>query len=108
VINKPFSLVQALCQYGRGSPDEQYSELGCRVGYCRAHATHPVIVFLMVIAAEVLIDFVIEARMAAVCIAAAGAISWFVFHKRSPRPGIAIRSGSEEETGTTAIAAPPR
>ena len=68
----------------------------------------PVIAFLMVIAAEVLIDFMIEARVAAVCIAAAGAISWFVFHKRSPRPGIAIRSGSEEETGTTAIAAPPR
>ena len=67
----------------------------------------PVIALLMAITAEVLIDFVIEARVAAACIAAAGAISWFLFRRRSPRPGMAIQSGSEEETGKTAIAAPP-
>ena len=67
----------------------------------------PAIALLMAITAEVLIDFVIEARVAAACIAAAGAISWFLFRRRSPRPGMAIQSGSEEETRKTAIAAPP-
>jgi len=67
----------------------------------------PVIAFLMVITSEVLIDFVIEARMAAACIAAAGAISWFLFRRRTPRPGMAVQSGSEEETGRTTVAAPP-
>ena len=67
----------------------------------------PVIAFLMVITAEVLIDFVMEARVAAVCIAAAGAISWFLFPRRSRRPGMAVQSGSEEDTGKRAIAAPP-
>jgi hypothetical protein len=67
----------------------------------------PVIAFLIVLAAEVLIDCVIEARVAAICIAAACVISWFLFHRRSIRPGMAIQSRSEEETGETAIAAPP-
>ena len=67
----------------------------------------PVIAFLMVITAELLIDFVMEARMAAVCVAAAGAISWFLFPRRSRHPGMAVQSSSEEETGKRAIAAPP-
>jgi hypothetical protein len=61
----------------------------------------------MVIAAEVLIDCVIEARVATVCIAAACVISWFLFRRKSKRPGMAIQSRSEEETGQTAIPAPP-
>jgi len=67
----------------------------------------PVIFLLVVITVEVLIDFVIEAKVVTVCIAAAFIISWFLFRRRSIRPGMAIQSRSEEETGETAIAAPP-
>ena len=67
----------------------------------------PVIAFLIVITAELLIDFVMEARVAAVCIITAGAISWFLFPRRSQRPGMAVQSGSEEETSKRAIAGPP-
>jgi hypothetical protein len=67
----------------------------------------PVIASLIVITAEVLIDFVIEARVATVCIVAAFLISWFLLPRKSKRPGMAIQSRSEEETGETAIAAPP-
>jgi hypothetical protein len=67
----------------------------------------PVIGSVIVITAELMIDFLIEARVATVCIVAACVISWFLFRRRSIRPGMAIESRSEEKTGETAIAGPP-
>jgi hypothetical protein len=68
----------------------------------------PVIAFLMIVRAEAPFGFLIEAKVAAFCIAAACIITWVLFRRRSLRSGTATQSGSEEENDKTAIAAPPR
>ena len=67
----------------------------------------PVVAFLMVITAEMLIDVLMEARATAVGIVAAGAIGGVIFRKMSPHREVAAQLGSQEEPDETAIAAPP-
>jgi hypothetical protein len=67
----------------------------------------PVVAFLMVISAEMLIDFAMEAGATAVCIGPVGAIGWVLFRKRSLHPKLAPQWGLEQEPDEAAIAAPP-
>jgi hypothetical protein len=67
----------------------------------------PVVAFLIVIIAELVIDFAMEAGTAVDCTIAAGAIGWALFRKRSAHLVLAPRSGPEEDPDEAAIAAPP-
>jgi hypothetical protein len=67
----------------------------------------PALAFLMVIAAEMLIDFAMEVGAAAVCVVAAGAIGWVLYRKRSPHPEVTPQWEPEEEPDEGAIAVPP-
>ena len=65
----------------------------------------PVIAFLMVIAAEVLIDALMEADVTGVSAIAIGALGWVQF-RRIWRSEIAQLSGSKEVCEASPIAAP--
>jgi hypothetical protein len=65
------------------------------------------VVFLTVIAAEMVIDFLMEARATAVCVVVAGAIGWVLFRKKSSHPETLPQSGWEQVSGEAAIAPPP-
>ena len=67
----------------------------------------PALAFLMVIAAELVIDFAMEVGAAAVCVVAAGAIGWVLYRKRSPHPKVAPHSELEQLCDEPAIAVPP-
>lgn len=67
----------------------------------------PVVAFLLVIAAEMLIDALMEAGVAADCAVAAGAIGWVLYRKRSSHPKVAPHSELEQLCDEPAIAAPP-
>jgi hypothetical protein len=66
----------------------------------------PVVAFLMVIAAEVLIDALMEAGVMGVSAVAIGAVGWVQF-RRIWRVEIAQLSGSKEVFEAPPIAAPP-
>ena len=66
----------------------------------------PIVAFLMVLAAEMLIDFLREAGIAPDCALAAGAIGWVLYRKFWPRPD-APQWEPEQEPDQAAIAAPP-
>jgi hypothetical protein len=67
----------------------------------------PALAFLMVIAAELVIDLAMEVGAAAVCVVAACAIGWVLYRKRSPRPEVTPQWELEEEPDEGAIAVPP-
>jgi uncharacterized membrane protein len=63
----------------------------------------PALAFLMAIAAEILIDLLVEAGAPAILdLVAVGAIGWVLFRKTSRRPRLTSRSADDEP----AIAAP--
>ena len=66
----------------------------------------PVVAFLMVIAAEVLIDAMMEAGVIGVSAVAIGAVGWMQF-RRIWRVEIAQLSGQKEVCEASPIAAPP-
>jgi len=65
------------------------------------------VAFLMVIASEMVIDFLMEARATAVCVVVAGAIGWVLSRKRSSHPEPVPQSGWEQVSDEAAIAPPP-
>lgn len=67
----------------------------------------PVIAFLMIIMAEMLIDLLIEAGAIADFTVAAGGIAWVLFRRTSSHPEKAPRLGPERVSDEPAIAAPP-
>jgi hypothetical protein len=68
----------------------------------------PVVAFLMVMAAEILIDLVIEAGLATVlCLVIAGVIGWALRRNRSLHTGRSLEWEPDEEPDRAAIAAPP-
>jgi hypothetical protein len=67
----------------------------------------PVIAFLMVITAEMVIDLLMEAGTAADCALAAGAIRWVLYRKRSLHRKLVPQWEPKEEPGEVGIAAPP-
>ena len=67
----------------------------------------PIVAFLMVMAAETAIDFLMEARATAICAVVAGVIGWILFRKRSSHPEPLAQSGWEEVSDEAAIAPPP-
>ena len=67
----------------------------------------PVVAFLMVISAELLIDVLTEAGTTPVCAVAIGAIEWVLFRRISSQPGPAVQSRLEQEPDEAAIAVPP-
>jgi hypothetical protein len=67
----------------------------------------PIIGSLMLIAAETLIDLLMEAGAIGVCAIAGGAVAWVLLRRMSPHAGRAPRSGPEQVLDEAAIAAPP-
>ena len=67
----------------------------------------PVVAFLMVIAAEVLIDWLLEAGVNGVCAVAAAAIGGTLSRRLLRRPGTAPQPGTERVSDEGAIAARP-
>jgi hypothetical protein len=67
----------------------------------------PVIAFLIVIAAEIQVDLLMEAGTAADCAVAAGAIAWVLFRKLSPHLKVAAQPGRRQRSGKPALANPP-
>ena len=67
----------------------------------------PIVAFLMVIAAEMQIDLLIEVGTAADCTIAAIAIGWVLYRKFWPHPEEAPQWELEQEPDEVAIAAPP-
>jgi hypothetical protein len=67
----------------------------------------PVVAFLMVILAELLIDVLTEAGTTAACAVAVGAVGWVLFRRISSEPDPAVQSRPEQEPDEGAIAAPP-
>ena len=65
----------------------------------------PIVAFLVVIVAEMLIDLVMEVGVPVVCVVAAAVIGWVLFRRMSSDPELAHQS--EPETEETAIAAQP-
>ena len=63
----------------------------------------PIVAFLVVIAAEMLINLVMEVGVPVVCAIAAAVIGWVLFRRMSSDPELAHQS--EPETDETAIAA---
>ena len=66
----------------------------------------PAVAFLIIIAAEMVIDFTMEAKGTAICAAAAGVIGWVLFRKRSSHPEPVSQSGWEQ-VSDEATAPPP-
>jgi hypothetical protein len=66
----------------------------------------PVFAFLMVLAAEMVIDLAMETGRTTVCVVAAGAIGWVLYRKKTPHPE-ASQWEPEQEPDQAAIAAPP-
>jgi hypothetical protein len=67
----------------------------------------PAFAFLIVIAAETLIDFVMEVGAPALLAVAAAAIGWFLLRKMSPHPKLTPLSADDDEAlDESAIAAP--
>ncbi|HEX3522767.1 MAG TPA: hypothetical protein VHT52_11855 [Stellaceae bacterium] len=90
-----------------GSLNEHCSELAVGSAIAGLILLSPVVAFLMVIAAEMVIDLVMEARATAVCVVVAGAIGCVLFRKRSSHPEPLAQSGWEEVSDEAAIAPPP-
>jgi hypothetical protein len=67
----------------------------------------PFVAFLIVIAAEMQIDLLMEAGTAADCAVAAGAIGSVLFRKLAPHREVATQSGREQRSDEPALAAPP-
>jgi len=67
----------------------------------------PTVAFLMVIAAELLIDLRMEVGITAACALATGAIGLVLYRKRSARVDGAPQWKPEEEPDEGVIAAPP-
>ncbi len=67
----------------------------------------PVIAFLMVIAAEMLIDLLMVGGTSAVCVVAAGSIGLVLSRKFSRRPEVVHQAEPELVPGETSIAAAP-
>jgi hypothetical protein len=65
----------------------------------------PIVAFLMILAAEMLIDLLIEVGATADCALAAGAIGWVLYRKYWPHPN-APQWGREQEPDEAAIASP--
>jgi predicted signal transduction protein with EAL and GGDEF domain len=63
----------------------------------------PIVAFLVVIVAEMLIDLVMEVGVPVACAIAAAVIGWVLFRRMSSDPELAHQS--EPETDETAIAA---
>ena len=63
----------------------------------------PIVAFLVVIAAEMLMDLVMKVGVPVVCAVAAAVIGWVLFRRMSSDPELAHQS--EPETDETAIAA---
>ena len=64
----------------------------------------PIVAFLMVITAEMLIDVVIQGRATAVCAVAAGAIGWALFRKNWPHLKVEPQSGQDQVCDEVATA----
>jgi len=67
----------------------------------------PVLAFLLIIAAEILIDLLMEAGTTAVSAIAICAIGWVLFRRISSQPDPAVQSRPEQEPDEAAIAVPP-
>ena len=67
----------------------------------------PVVAFLVIIAAEMLIDALMEAGMAADCTLAAGSTGWVLFRRILSHPEEAPDRKPEQELDEAAIAVPP-
>ena len=67
----------------------------------------PVIVFLMVIAAEMLIDLLMVGGTSAVCVVAVGGIGLVLSRKFWRRPEVVRQSAPELVPGETSVAAAP-
>jgi hypothetical protein len=67
----------------------------------------PVVAFLVVIAAEMLIDLLIVDGTSAVCVVAAGGIGLVLFRKFWRRPKVVRQSEPEPVSGNTSVAAAP-
>ena len=67
----------------------------------------PVLAFLMIISAEMLIDLLMEAGTTAVCAVAIGATGWVLFRRILSQPDPAVQSRPEQEPDEAAIAVPP-
>jgi len=67
----------------------------------------PVLSFLMIIAAEMLIDLLMEAWTTAVCAIAIGGVGWALFRGFWQPSGEKPQSGPEVVLAEGAIAAPP-
>ena len=65
----------------------------------------PVVTFLMVIAAEILIDLLMVGGISAVCVVAAGSIGLVLSRKYWRRPQVALQSKPELVSGETSTAA---
>ena len=92
---------------GPGSLNEHCSELAVGSAIAGLILLSPVVASLMVIAAEMVIDLVMEARATAVCVVVAGAIGCVLFRKRSSHPEPVSQSGWEPVSDEAAIAPPP-
>ena len=90
-----------------GSLNEHCSELAVGSAIAGLILLSPVVASLIVIAAEMVIDLVMEARATAVCVVVAGAIGCVLFRKRSSHPEPLAQSGWEEVSDEAAIAPPP-
>ena len=67
----------------------------------------PVVAFLMVISAELLIDGLMETGLGGACIVIAGAIGWSLFRSISRHRAIIPQPGIEPISDDGAIAVPP-
>jgi hypothetical protein len=65
----------------------------------------PIVAFLVVVAAEMLIDLGMEVEVPVLCAIAAAVIGWVIFRRVSSDPELAHQS--EPETDETAIIAKP-
>jgi predicted lysophospholipase L1 biosynthesis ABC-type transport system permease subunit len=67
----------------------------------------PVIAFLLIITAEMLIDLLMEGGAIADFVVCAVVVAWVFFRGRSPDPEKAPRPGPERVSEKAVIAAPP-
>jgi hypothetical protein len=111
-------IARALRRNGRGPLGQRSARragrLSCSVQYWMVASAivglillSPIIVFLMVICAEMLIDLLIEAGTTAVSAVGVGAVGWVLVRKFWPPPDKAPQSGPGLVSDETAIAAPP-
>ena len=67
----------------------------------------PVFAFLLIIAAEMLIDLLMEAGTTPVSAIAIGGVGWVLFRRILSQPDLAVQSRPEQEPDEAAIAVPP-